>query len=190
VSGTPKIAAGAYRTLVFMQSLEMKVVTYDHPDSQMLIDEVQLEYVERYGGPDETQIEPSEFSEPHGLFIVGYLDGVPMSTGAWRRPDVAHLGPNWAGHDHEREPLAEIKRMFVRKPNRGHGYSRAMLAELERTARERGITHFILETGTMQPEAISLYTSSGYEPVPGFGRYCAHELARHFGKRLAPGGAQ
>ena len=42
----------------------------------------------------------------------------------------------------------------------------------------------VLETGTMQPEAIALYTSSGYEPVPGFGYYKDAPLSRCFGKRL------
>jgi hypothetical protein len=44
----------------------------------------------------------------------------------------------------------------------------------------------VLETGLEQPEAIALYTSSGYEPVPGFGYYCGSELSRTFGRRLAP----
>lgn len=163
----------------------MVTVGYDHADSRRLVDEVQEEYVERYGGPDETPVDPDEFTEPNGLFIVGYLDGEPVATGAWRRPTPEHLGPNWATHDHAAEPLAEIKRMYVTKSQRGHGYARQMLAELERTARQAGVVTLILETGAMQPEAIALYTSSGYTPVAGFGHYCAHELSRHFGKRLA-----
>ena len=42
----------------------------------------------------------------------------------------------------------------------------------------------VLETGLQQPEAIALYLSSGYEPVPGFGYYCGSELSRTFGRRI------
>ena len=42
----------------------------------------------------------------------------------------------------------------------------------------------MLETGIAQPEAIALYESSGYEPIPGFGYYCGSELSRCFGRVL------
>ena len=40
----------------------------------------------------------------------------------------------------------------------------------------------VLETGTKQPEAIALYTSSGYEPCAKFGYYRFHESSRCFAK--------
>jgi hypothetical protein len=43
----------------------------------------------------------------------------------------------------------------------------------------------VLETGTPQPEAISLYTSSGYEPCARFGPYRFDELSRCYAKPLA-----
>ena len=42
----------------------------------------------------------------------------------------------------------------------------------------------VLETGAKQPEAIALYTSSGYEPCAKFGHYRFHELSRCFAKPL------
>ena len=42
----------------------------------------------------------------------------------------------------------------------------------------------ILETGTAQPEAIALYSSSGYERIPPFGYYKDEPLNRCFGKLL------
>ena len=61
---------------------------------------------------------------------------------------------------------------------------RLVLAHLERTAAESGVRAMVLETGAAQPEAIALYTSSGYEPVPGFGHYRDSPLSRCFGKVL------
>jgi len=42
----------------------------------------------------------------------------------------------------------------------------------------------VLETGTKQPEAIALYTSSGYTEIPHFGVYKNEPESRCFGKEL------
>jgi hypothetical protein len=44
----------------------------------------------------------------------------------------------------------------------------------------------ILETGLRQPEAIELYSSSGYQAIPGFGFYRDAPLSRCFAKPLTP----
>jgi GNAT superfamily N-acetyltransferase len=147
-----------------------------HPDAARLVEEVQLEYVARYGSRDETPLEPGYFAAPNGAFFVGYLDGVPVATGAWRRrSDVDALGSTAA---------AEIKRMYVAPAGRGLGLARAMLAHLERTAAVSGAAVMILETGTGQPEALALYASSGYEPIPGFGHYRRSPLNRCLARLL------
>ena len=74
--------------------------------------------------------------------------------------------------------------MFVVPAAQRRGLARLVLAHLERTAAEAGVRALVLETGAAQPEAIALYTSSGYEPVPGFGYYKDAPLSRCFGKRL------
>ena len=115
------------------------------------------------------------FDPPAGLFLVGYLDGVPVATGAWRRSPVLALGGT---------APAEIKRMYVVPELRGRGLSTVVLAELERTATAAGHDVLVLETGLKQPEAIGLYTAHGYVPIEGFGHYCGNELSRCFGKRV------
>jgi hypothetical protein len=42
----------------------------------------------------------------------------------------------------------------------------------------------VLETGLRQPEAISLYTTSGYVQIDNFGVYRDHPESRCFGKSL------
>jgi GNAT superfamily N-acetyltransferase len=150
--------------------VEIRVVAYDHPHSVALIDELQQEYVVRYGGQDGTPVDPSEFAPPLGLFLVGYRAGVPVACGGWR----AH------GNG-----VVEIKRMYVVSPARGQGLARAMLAELELTAKRAGHRRIVLETGQKQPEALALYRSSGFTEVPRFGYYAEAELAVHLGKSLA-----
>ena len=158
-----------------LAELTLRPVAYGHPDATALVARVQLEYVDRYGGPDEGPVEAEAFDPPAGLFLVGYVDGVPVATGAWRRSAVRALGGTSA---------AEIKRMYVVPELRGRGLSTVVLAELERTATAAGHDVLVLETGLKQPEAIGLYTAHGYVPIEGFGHYCGNELSRCFGKRV------
>ena len=53
--------------------LRIERVDYGHPDAMHLIEEVQAEYVVRYGGPDRTPLDPLMFAPPLGSFFVGYL---------------------------------------------------------------------------------------------------------------------
>jgi ribosomal protein S18 acetylase RimI-like enzyme len=160
--------------------LDIVRVDYGHPDAMLLIDQVQAEYVVRYGGPDRTPLDPLMFAPPTGSFYVGYLalDGRSraVASGAWRAHDDVEV----FGTRH----TAEIKRMYVAPAARARGVARRMLAHLERTAAETGCDAMILETGTAQPEAIALYESSGYTPIASFGYYRDEPLNRCFGKAL------
>ncbi|MFZ0324688.1 MAG: GNAT family N-acetyltransferase [Actinomycetes bacterium] len=142
---------------------------YDDAQVHALIEELQAEYVIRYGGRDETPVDPDEFAPPSGSFLVAYRDGEPVGCGGLRR------------HDDEQ---VEGKRMFVRSPFRGQGLSRLLLASLEDEARELGYRRVLMESGTKQPEAMALYESSGYQPIPGFGFYRDEPANRCYAKDL------
>jgi GNAT superfamily N-acetyltransferase len=110
--------------------------------------------------------------------VVGYLDGRPAVCGGWRIHD---------GHEpHHLDGDAEVKRMYVTPRVRGRGLARALLAELERTAAQAGRRRMVLETGYAQPEAISLYTSSGYTEIDKFGLYRESDGSVCYGKELRP----
>jgi ribosomal protein S18 acetylase RimI-like enzyme len=148
-----------------------------HPDAAVLVEDVQQEYVVRYGGRDDTPLEPAYFAPPDGAFFVGYLAGWPVATGGWRRRgDLVVAGSDQA---------AEVKRMYVAPAARRRGLARAMLAHLEETARQGGADVMVLETGLAQPEAIALYESAGYRPIPGFGFYRDAPLNRCFARPLS-----
>lgn len=65
----------------------------------------------------------------------------------------------------------EVKRMFVQPAYRGKGISKKILKELEAWAVAEGFSAVRLETGRNQPEAISLYESSGYARTEPYGDY-------------------
>ncbi|MGZ4476126.1 MAG: GNAT family N-acetyltransferase [Nocardioides sp.] len=165
--GRPREAVGVLR---------IEQVGIDHADARMLIDEVQAEYVVRYGGPDNTPLDPTMFDPPGGAFFVGYLGAVPVAMGGWkRRTDIAPLG---------RSRPAEVKRMYVAPAGRRNGFARVLLTHLESTALAGGADVMVLETGVAQPEAIALYESAGYVPVEKFGHYAWSPKSRCYGRRL------
>ncbi len=75
--------------------------------------------------------------------------------------------------------------MFVIAEGRGRGLARRILAALEADARAAGRTRMVLETGDRQPEAIALYTSSGYTVCEKFGHYRAYDSSICMAKPLA-----
>ncbi|MCF4138782.1 GNAT family N-acetyltransferase [Streptomyces sp. Tue 6430] len=159
--------------------MNIRRVAFDHPDAVKLNDEVQAEYHERYGdGGDATVLAPADFDPPRGVYLIAYdeLDR-PVATGGWRSQDENGEG--------NRDGDAELKRMFVVRQARGLGLARRILAALEEDARAAGRLRMVLETGTQQPEAIALYTSSGYEPCAKFGYYRFHEASRCYAKPLS-----
>jgi GNAT superfamily N-acetyltransferase len=144
-------------------------VRYDSSAAQSLISELQDEYVVRYGGPDETPVDPDEFAPPSGSFFLVHRDGAVIGCAGMRRRSVEDV---------------EVKRMFIRTPFRGRGYSRALLALVEDEARALGFNRVLVETGLAQPEAMSLYETSGYDPIPGFGHYRNEPQNRCYAKTL------
>ncbi|MEU3354889.1 GNAT family N-acetyltransferase [Streptomyces sp. NPDC037389] len=163
--------------------MEIVPVAYDHPDAVKLNDQVQLEYAERYGGGDDTPLDPAHFAPPRGLYLIAYdTDGEPVATGGWRAMERdSEGGVGYADGD------AELKRMFVIPRARGRGLARRVLSLLETDALGAGRARMVLETGDKQPEAMTLYLSSGYAPVPAegkFGYYRAYDTSRCFTKPL------
>jgi GNAT superfamily N-acetyltransferase len=61
--------------------------------------------------------------------------------------------------------IAEIKRMFVTRSERGRGHARLLLAELEERARATGAQRVRLLTTEVLREARALYASVGYRAV-------------------------
>ncbi|MGH3713313.1 MAG: GNAT family N-acetyltransferase [Micromonosporaceae bacterium] len=142
---------------------------YTDPDAQRLIAATLADLAERYGGEgDATPVDAADFVPPNGVFLLAWLDGVAVGCGAWR------------GHGED----AEIKRMYTAAEVRGRGVARALLTELENAARAAGKRRMILETGLKQPEAIGLYESRGYLPIPNFGYHKDEPDAVSYGLEL------
>ena len=78
----------------------------------------------------------------------------------------------------------EVKRMYTKPEHRGEGLAARVLSELEKWANELAYSRCVLETGKMQPEALSLYQRSGYRIIPNYGPYVGVENSVCFEKPL------
>ena len=147
----------------------LRPLPYDDPLAQYLVEAVQQEYVQRYGGRDAAVVEPAEFQPPQGLFLVAEVDGVAAGCGAWRAMPGGE---------------AEIKRVYVEPAFRRRGVARLVVAALEESAAAAGHPEVVLNSGREQPEALALYADLGYRPVPGYGVYACAPGAVFLGRRL------
>ncbi len=146
----------------------MREVAADDPVAVRLIEAMGAEMQARYGDGGLSPAQPQQFLAP-GIFLLAELDGIAVGCGGVRP----------SGED-----AAEIKRMYVDPAARGRGIARGLLRALVAHARARGLTRLLLETGTAQPEAISLYESEGWTPVPPFGHYADDPRTRCYGLDL------
>jgi GNAT superfamily N-acetyltransferase len=148
----------------------LRAVPYDDPVAVHLVEQVQQEYVQRYGGRDAAVVEPAEFEPPLGLFVVAEIDGTAAGCGGWRT--LA-------------EGRAEIKRVYVAPAFRRRGLAQVIVDTLEASAARAGHRSVVLNSGDRQPEALALYEAAGYRPVPGYGPYACAPGAVFLGKDIA-----
>jgi GNAT superfamily N-acetyltransferase len=150
------------------ESLTIAPVSFG--EAATLVAELDADLTVRYGGDaDPVHAPAEEFDGPGGQMLLASLDGVAVGCVGLRRVTA---------------DTAELKRMYVRPQYRGRGIARELLASCEQSARELGYAQLWLETGSLQPEAVALYLSAGYEPVSPFGQYAAESLSIHLGRAL------
>ncbi len=126
----------------------------------------------RARAPDEPVfgIENDGFVDAGGIFLLVHQDRMLAGCGALRPFD---------------ERIVEVKRMYMLPAFRGAGLSRTLLLELENIAREQRFSIVNIETGEHNTEALGLYWSNGYRPIPRYGEYLDCQYSICFGKPCA-----
>ncbi|GAA2625530.1 hypothetical protein GCM10010399_66220 [Dactylosporangium fulvum] len=139
---------------------EVRVVRRPTADPAVveLVAAATAEIANRYGSAEARRFPV----DPDAKFVLATVDGVAAGCGAIQPLD---------------DQTAEIKRMYVRPAHRGIGIARRILAALEDLAVGSHYPVVRLETGARQPEAISLYESTGYRPIPRYGPYVRSPLS-------------
>lgn len=139
-----------------------------HPDFIALVALLDADLQERDG---EDHVFYAQFNTVGLLrhILLAYEDDKAIGCGALRYFDADTM---------------EVKRMFVLPQKRGKGVASQILRALEQWTRELGRNNCVLETGQKQPEAIALYTKSGYHQIANYGQYKGVANSICFLKRL------
>lgn len=150
---------------------EITAEPLDGPAAAGLVDDLVADLCRRYDDPGGggTPLDPVAFRPPTGTFLVARLDGRPVACGGLRT-----VG----------EGVGEVKRMWVDPGARGRGVARQVLAALEQAGRDLGHRRLLLETGTLQPEAVALYASAGWSRVEPYGEWRDSPLSVCFAREL------
>ena len=75
------------------------------------------------------------------------------------------------------ERRAELCKMYIEKPARGHGLGKRLLEDMLAVARRSGFAEVWLETNSTLLKAISLYARYGFRPVPSDHLLCRCDQA-------------
>lgn len=147
---------------------------YDHPDAEALRTAQRRELDERYGNDDHEPGAAPSAADVAVFLVARDPAGDPIACGGLRQLSNDLLGPG----------VVEVKRMYATPAARGTGVAVAVLRALEREAAALGARRVVLETGTLQPDAIRFYQREGYQPIPLFGPYEGATESICFGRTL------
>jgi GNAT superfamily N-acetyltransferase len=162
------------------EEVEIRAADYASTDAASLIEAANIDLATRYrvqladlGGPNTSglQNEPSQFVPPHGRFFIAFLNGRPVGCGGW-------VSYGTSGE------VGELKKLYVLPEARKRGIAQRILAASEGSARENGRLRMILEVGTGQPEALTLYESHGYVVIENYGYFRDIPECRSYARSL------
>ena len=160
----------AWRAGLVSYSISIAAVSPGADEAVPLLRAMDEELRRRYPQWQPHDLRAEEMNDPRLVFLVARAGGRAIGCGA-----VRELEPG----------VGEVKRMFVAPEWRGRGIARRILEALEAEARARDMVAIRIETGSGQPEAISLYRSAGYADIPPFGDYVGNPVSVCFEKRLS-----
>ncbi len=138
-----------------MNNPYLKHTTSINSDFRFLINQLDAELRVMYNELMDTYDKHNVIEEIDTV-IVAYIDETPIGCGCFKAFS---------------QEAVEIKRMFVHPSARGQGIGKFILAGLEAWASQLGFRYTVLETGSKNLEALSLYKKSGYVTIPKYEPY-------------------
>jgi GNAT superfamily N-acetyltransferase len=146
----------------------IRIQSAGSPAARALIAELDDDLFRRYPARVIRGIDIESFEANGGVFAVAYVEGRAVACGGFKPYEGA----------------VEVKRMYTMPAFRRRGIARAMLKFLGDEAARQGFERAVLETGDKQPEAIGLYSSTGWEPIETFGPHIGDPASVCFATRI------
>jgi GNAT superfamily N-acetyltransferase len=127
-------------------------VEIDSEEAKKAIECAEAELDRRYGpATDRSVADTAKFVPPKGTFFIALDDEGELAGGVGLRTVIDGVG--------------EIKRLWVAEGARRQGVGAALMAAAEGAAQRFSMNLVELETGPLQPEAVALYETTGWERV-------------------------
>lgn len=145
--------------------LQVREVAWEDPAAAGLRAAMSAELDPRYAD-QEARLGPLLAPQPEQIALTLVVDDgdEPVACGSLRtlaRPVDVDGAP----------ALHEVKKLYVAPGHRRRGLATLLLEELRAAAGRDGADAVVLHTGTLQPEAVALYETRGWRPIPAFGPY-------------------
>ena len=141
---------------------------HNHTDFKALVETLNQELCVR-DGEDHAFYNQFNGIESLGHVVLAYEGDSAVGCGAFKFFDVGTV---------------ELKRMYTPPIGRKKGTATLVLKELEAWAKELGNKRCVLETGKNLPEAVALYSKSGYLRIPNYEPYLTTDNSICFQKTL------
>lgn len=126
-----------------------------HPEATALLQQSHALMRDLFPPEDNYFLDIEDLCTPDIAFFVAKIDGTIHGTAALRI----------------KTSYAELKSMFVDPNKRGAGIANALVAAIEKSAKEEHLTLLRLETSSILKAAVKLYTRHGFRPCGIFGDY-------------------
>jgi putative acetyltransferase len=140
-----------------IDQITIELVSYATDDVRALIGELDRILAAEYTSEQRHGLALDAIFAPGIRFFLARLNGVAVGCGG-----VGFFAD-----------FAEVKRMYVRDVARGRGVAGALLARIEKVARDAGFVLLHLETGVRQVAALRFYERAGFRPCAAFGAYAS-----------------
>lgn len=131
-----------------------KEVSIRSKDAETILNKLNSALMSILGHNGTKHIVLSDFEKEGSVFIIGYLQDIPLCCAGFVRID-SHTG--------------EVKRVFADKNTIGAGT--ALMRELERWALAHDYTHMLLECREQNKHALDFYHRIGYRNCDKFPPY-------------------
>ena len=148
--------------------LSLKRTNSENADFKTLVASLDRDLWDRYNDLQSQYVEHNVLNFIETV-VIAYQDAMPIGIACFKKID---------------SDTVEIKRMYVSPEGRGNGIAYAILKELEAWAKDSGFNASVLETGTLQPEAINLYKKAGYSITENYEPYVGMSESICFRKNI------
>ena len=142
----------------------MEIIYFDYPndDFKKLDQMINDEDYERFGEAALKYVAINTLDGINDYFVV-YENDEPIGCGCIKPFKYA-------------PDSVELKRIFVKKPNRRRNIASLIVGKCEEKARELGYKYIVLVTGVDMDEPLGLYKKLDYEYIDNYGPYIGNEV--------------